>query len=84
MGIRLILVSFHFHSFLFHFFFFGDFSNLQAEELSKLVIAAREEVTSGIGRRAKLRSAASAAVRVLELKDKDIRPGLSTLLNQVL
>ena len=55
-----------------------------AEELSKLVMAASEEVTAGIGRRAKLRSAASAAVRVLELKDRDISPGLSTLLHQVL
>eukprot|EP00752_Nemacystus_decipiens_P018211 g16340.t1 len=54
----------------------------QAEELSKLVVTAGEEVCSGTARRAKLRSAASAAVRVLELEDKDVGPELSTLLNQ--
>lgn len=55
----------------------------QAEELSRLVVAAGEEVTAGAARRAKLRSAASAAVRVLELDDADVGPELATLLNQV-
>lgn len=66
--------------------FFNFFFALlvQAEELSKLVVAAGEEVCAGAARRAKLRSAASAAVRVLELEDKDIAPELATLLNQVL
>eukprot|EP00903_Cladosiphon_okamuranus_P005837 g5778.t1 len=54
----------------------------QAEGLSKLVVAAGGEVCAGTSRRAKLRSAASAAVRVLELEDKNIGPDLSTLLNQ--
>lgn len=65
------------------FRFIHGFHYFQAEELSKLVVAAREEVTTGAGRRAKLRSAASAAVRVLELTDADIGPGLATLLYQV-
>ena len=56
---------------------------VQADELSGLVVTAGEEVCSGAARRAKLRSAASAAVRVLELEDKDIGPELFTLLNQV-
>ena len=41
-------------------------------------------MSTGVARRAKLRSAASAAVRVLELTTKDIGPDLATLLEQVL
>lgn len=55
----------------------------QAEELAKLVLTASDEVSTGAARRAKLRSAAAAAVRVLEITDKDIGPKLKTLLTQV-
>ncbi|CAB1108713.1 unnamed protein product [Ectocarpus sp. CCAP 1310/34] len=54
----------------------------QAEELSKLVLSASEEVSAGAARRAKLRSAASAAVRVLDLPDEDIGSELASLLNE--
>lgn len=56
---------------------------MQAEQLSSIVLTAGEEVCSGAVRRAKLRTAAIAAVRVLELADKDIGPELATLLHQV-
>lgn len=55
----------------------------QAAELAKLVSAASEEVCAGVARRAKLRSAALAAVRVLELAAKDIGSDLAILLRQV-
>lgn len=55
----------------------------QAEQLSKLVVSASEDVSFGASRRAKLRSAATAAVRVLELTGEDISPDLAKLLNQV-
>ena len=56
---------------------------MQAEQLSSIVLTAGEEVCSGAVRRARLRTAAIAAVRVLELADKDIGPELATLLHQV-
>lgn len=47
------------------------------------MLTAGDAASTGAARRAKLRSAASAAVRVLELTSKDIGPDLATLLNQV-
>ena len=59
------------------------FNIVQAEQLAAMVLTAGEEVSAGAARRAKLRAAASAAVRVLELTEKDIGPNLAILLRQV-
>lgn len=47
------------------------------------MLSASEEVSAGAARRAKLRSAASAAVRVLDLPDEDVGSELARLLNEV-